>query len=566
MQPGTGRIFINDVGQDTWEEINDGIKGSNYGWPGAEGQTSCSTYRCPLFVYGHGSGDTLGCAITGGTFYNPKTQQFPSDYAGDYFFADYCNNWIRKFDPQNNTVAAFATDVTSATIDLKVSSAGSLYYLSRGGSSSAGTLRKIRYTASQAPSISTQPVSQTSSIGQPATFTVVASGSVPLSYQWQRNQTDISGATAASYTLPDVQLSDDGDLFRCIVTNSYGSATSNEAKLTVTTDSAPTATIINPPDGTLYNAGDTINYSGSGTDPEDGTLSANAFTWQIDFHHEDHIHPFIPATSGSKSGSFTIPTTGETSSQVWYRIILTVRDSEGLTNTTYRDILPHTSRVTLTTNPTGLQLKLDGASVTTPFWFIGVVGITRTIEAVTPQTLSGTTYQFSSWSDGGARIHTISTPSTNKTYNANYSTSGTTTGDGLAGSYYDNSDFTGTNYQRVDPVVNFDWLEGSPAPGISSDTFSVRWTGFVQPRYSQTYTFYTLTDDGVRLWVNGQLLIDEWIINPGELTATMMLTAGQKYSIKMEFYDSQHRALARLSWSSASQAKQVIPQSRLYSK
>ena len=129
VQPGTGRIFINDVGQNTWEEINDGIAGANYGWPTTEGETSNPAFRSPLFAYGHGSGATTGCAITGGTFYNPPVVQFPAAYVGDYFFADYCSGWIRRYDPATDSVAAFATGISSP-VDLKVGADGSLYYLS----------------------------------------------------------------------------------------------------------------------------------------------------------------------------------------------------------------------------------------------------------------------------------------------------------------------------------------------------------------------------------------------------------------------------------------------------
>src|SRR6185436_11474302 len=95
FQPGTGRLFINDVGQDTWEEINDGIAGSNYGWNLSEGPTSNPAFRSPLFFYGHGIGATVGCAIAGGAFYNPNTVRFPQSFVGKYFFADLCSNWIR---------------------------------------------------------------------------------------------------------------------------------------------------------------------------------------------------------------------------------------------------------------------------------------------------------------------------------------------------------------------------------------------------------------------------------------------------------------------------------------
>jgi glucose/arabinose dehydrogenase len=230
FQPGTGRMLVNDVGQNTWEEINDGISGSNYGWPDTEGPTSDPRFRGPIFWYGHGTGATTGCAITGGAFYNPPTAQFPAEYVGDDFFADFCSGWIRKLDPANgNTVADFASGVASP-VDLHVGSDGALYYLARG----TGSVHRITYAASQAPTITTHPTSQTVTIGQSVMFSVTASGSPPLSYQWQRNGVDIPGATSSSYTLPLALPTDDGARFRVRVTNGAGSATSNEAVLTVT--------------------------------------------------------------------------------------------------------------------------------------------------------------------------------------------------------------------------------------------------------------------------------------------------------------------------------------------
>ena len=111
FQPGTGRLFINDVGEHTWEEINDGIAGSNYGWSICEG--ACSppnpNYRDPIFRYGHGISNIGGCAIVGGTFYNPAINQFPASYTGKYFFSDLCSGWIRVFDPSTSTATGFAS-------------------------------------------------------------------------------------------------------------------------------------------------------------------------------------------------------------------------------------------------------------------------------------------------------------------------------------------------------------------------------------------------------------------------------------------------------------------------
>jgi len=131
FQPGTGRMFINDVGEVTWEEINDGIAGSNYGWNLSEGPTSNQAFRAPLFAYQHGFSATAGCAIAGGAFYNPTTVQFPPSFVGQYFFADLCSGWIRVFDPATASVSGFATNISSP-VDLKVGADGSLYYLARG--------------------------------------------------------------------------------------------------------------------------------------------------------------------------------------------------------------------------------------------------------------------------------------------------------------------------------------------------------------------------------------------------------------------------------------------------
>jgi hypothetical protein len=139
------------------------------------------------------------------------------------------------------------------------------------------------------------------------------------------------------------------------------------------------------------------------------------------------------------------------------------------------------------------------------------------------------------------------------------------TGNGLLGQYYDNQDFTDLKITRVDPKVAFDWSSSSPDPAINTEHYSVRWTGQVQAEYSQKYTFYTISDDGVRLWVNGKLLIDNWTDHAAtQNSGTIALQAGQKYDIEMDFYQDRGRSVAKLAWSSHSQKKQAIPQTQLY--
>jgi glucose/arabinose dehydrogenase len=416
FQPSSTRMFINDVGQNTWEEIDDGIAGSNYGWPDTEGSTSDPRFRSPLYSYGHGTGPFLGCAITGGAFY-PIVGPFPAAYLGKYFFAEYCGGWINRFDPATGAVQTFASGISSP-VDLQVGPDGSLYYLARGSSA----VFRVSFTGSQAPQITQHPASQTISVGQPVTFTVSASGTPPLAYQWQRNHVDIAGASSSSYTIASVSAADNNALFRCVVSNGQGNAVSNDATLTVTGNSAPVANITQPAAGALYSGGDVIAYAGNGSDAEDGTLPASALTWQVDFHHDTHVHPFLPPWSGVTSGTFTIPRIGETSANVWYRIYLTATDSQGLRTTTFRDILPRTVSITLSTQ-SGLQLTLDGQPFTAPSTFTAVVGMVRTIGAPSPQVRGKFTYTFRSWSDGGAQSHDITTPAANTTYSASFSKS-----------------------------------------------------------------------------------------------------------------------------------------------
>jgi glucose/arabinose dehydrogenase len=143
FQDGSGRMFINDVGQNTWEEIDDGIAGSNYGWSICEGfcNPPNPNFRDPIFAYAN---DAQTCAITGGAFYNPQTVQFPSTYVGNYFFADFCGGWIRTLNPANGNVGNFATGISSP-VDLKVSPDGSLYYLARG----AGSVNRIQFSSAE---------------------------------------------------------------------------------------------------------------------------------------------------------------------------------------------------------------------------------------------------------------------------------------------------------------------------------------------------------------------------------------------------------------------------------
>lgn len=412
---GTPAMFINDVGGGSWEEVNNGVAGANFGWPNTEGYTTNPNYTTPKYAYPHSGGAVTGCAITGGAFYAPPAPTFPTAYIGTYFFADYCGGWIKRIDPtlQPGVPIDFATGI-NLPVDLKVGADGHLYYLARGN----GRVYRVQY-GNAAPTITSQPSSVSVVVGQAATFSVTASGTPPLAYQWQRNNVDIPNATAASYTVSSPQLGDNGARFRVNVSNNAGNLYSNEATLTVTTNQPPVATITAPSAGLLYTGGLTVDFAGTGVDPEDGARPASAFTWQVDFHHDTHTHPFLPATSGITSGSFVVPTTGETSANVWYRISLTVTDSQGRSTTVQRDVFPQTVRLTLATSPAGLPLALDGQPTATPATITSVVGVQRGLAAL-DQVVNGATYVFAAWSDGGDSARAIATPPVDTTFTATF--------------------------------------------------------------------------------------------------------------------------------------------------
>jgi len=138
-------------------------------------------------------------------------------------------------------------------------------------------------------------------------------------------------------------------------------------------------------------------------------------------------------------------------------------------------------------------------------------------------------------------------------------------GTGLLGTYFDNADLTVPKVTRVDPWIAFAWGSARPVPEVHYDTFSVRWTGAIVPRYTETYTLHFTSDDGARLWVDGKLVVDKWVKQGAtENTAQVALTAGHKHSIRIEYFDNLYGASAKLEWSSARQSRQTVPATALY--
>lgn len=282
INPVNGRMFVGDVGQSAWEEVDEGLRGANYGWPYFEGNSqrisppSGFNHTPPLYTYSHSE----GCSVTGVAAYNPPNPQFPSQYHGKVFYEEYCHGYMRVLDPNTRVVSDFATGMRNPT-NMVVAPNGALYYVEHGRG-----LSKIVYTGSQPPRISQHPHSLTVALGARATFTVTAEGAT--SYQWLRNGGDIAGATSTTYSIASTTLQDNGARFSVRVNKASGGVTSNEATLTVSTNAFPVARIDLPVPNLQSTPGQIIAFAGGAADAENGTLSGDALTWQIDYHHDQH--------------------------------------------------------------------------------------------------------------------------------------------------------------------------------------------------------------------------------------------------------------------------------------
>ncbi|MDD4636173.1 MAG: glycoside hydrolase family 76 protein [Bacteroidales bacterium] len=140
-----------------------------------------------------------------------------------------------------------------------------------------------------------------------------------------------------------------------------------------------------------------------------------------------------------------------------------------------------------------------------------------------------------------------------------------TESNGLLGSYFFGVNLKKVVLERIDSTLDFNWYEFSPASEVAVNSFSARWTGKIVPRYSGTYTFYITSDNGRRVWINNQLIIDKWITDQDiTYSGTIDLTAGEKYEFKVEYYESSGNANIKLEWESADQTREVIPNSQLF--
>ncbi|MET0726045.1 MAG: PKD domain-containing protein, partial [Leifsonia sp.] len=412
--------------------------GANYGWPTCEGPLgqpkngpTCPTgVTAPVYTYAHTTG--TGCcqnkAIVGGEVY--RASAFP--LAGYYLFADYPTNrffWLQLGADGRTGVASGLLHETSTStpVWLSVGPDGAVYWLSLGFDGN-GQLRKLGYSGSsdRPPVISTASAQPTAGAAPLAvSFTGAASDpdGTAVTYRWDFGD----GASATTANANHTYTAAGSYQARLQVTSNGATTSSNP--ITITVGSPPTATITAPADGTQFSAGETLIFTGSGNDPGVGALPPSALSWNIEFLHNEHAHPGASGTGSSIN--FTIPMSGhDFSGNTRYLVTLTARDADGLTGTSTITVWPRKTTVGVSSNA-ATTMTVDAVTENLPFGIDTVLGFHHEVSVPATVCLSGTTRQFSSWSDGGARTHTV-TVTANLTLVATYANTGAACGAGAA--------------------------------------------------------------------------------------------------------------------------------------
>ncbi|SFT14195.1 fibronectin type III domain-containing protein [Paenibacillus sp. BC26] len=380
------------------------------------------------------------------------------------------------------------------------------------------------------------------------------------------NGSTLAGSTtgATTFTVSGLTAST-AYTFTVKAKDAAGNASAASSGLNVTTNAASDTTAPSAPTGLSSPSKTSTSVSLSWTASTD-----NVGVTGYDIYNGSTL-------AGSTTGATTFTVSGLTASTA-YTFTVKAKDAAGNASAASSGLNVTTnasSDTTAPTAPTGLTSPSKTDTSVSLSWTastdnVGVTGynvyngatLAGSTTGATTFTVTGltgsTAYSFTVKAKDAANNLSAASSTLNVTTNA--PSSGT---NGLLGQYYA-GEFGTLALSRTDATIDFDWGGGRPTDDVPGEWFTARWTGKVQPQYSETYTFYTNTDDGVRLWVNGTQIINNWVAMNGELSATITLTAGVKYDIKMEYIENGGNAHAQLSWSSASQAKQIIPTGRLF--
>jgi glucose/arabinose dehydrogenase len=437
FQPGTSQFLINDVGQNVWEEIDENVRGANYGWNVREGFCA-NAQNCtpggappagltnPIFAYARGE----GCAsITGGAFV--PAGAWGAAFDGDYLFGDFVCGKIFRLERSGSTVSVstFASEAGgSSVVAMRFgpgpAAAPALYYTTFAG---GGSIRRIEFTGAGANDAPTAVIAATPTSGS-VPLTVSFNGSASSDpdpgdsitiYRWSFGD----GATqdTTTPTVSHVYRTAGAVTASLRVIDELGAVSAPANIRLVPGGTPPTVTITSPSATATFRVGQVATLTATASDPQDGTLPATALSWQVLKHHAEHTHSFFGPATGNNLSITTDPPEdllGATNSFLGIRV--TATDSSGLSTTVTREFQPAKVNLTFQTVPSGLTLILDNtfsrvAPTTVVSWHDWRLAV-----RAPDQVVNGVPHVFQSWSDGGARDHSILTPGAPATFTATF--------------------------------------------------------------------------------------------------------------------------------------------------
>ena len=368
----TTRFYVNDVGQGTWEEIDLGQSGADYGWNVREGFcANGSTSNCgapppgmtnPIFAYGRAD----GCAsITGGAFV--PNGVWPAEYDGKYLFADYVCGAIFRLDPADGggfTRTPFVTGLGgSSAVHMTFGPAPggtrALYYTTY---ASGGQVHRIRHTGANGVPTASFTASPPSG---PAPVQVSFDGSASsdpeaesLTYLWAFG--DGATATTTGPTTAHRYAANGTYTASLQVRDARGAVSAPATRTVAVGNTPPAANITSPPEGTTFAVGDTVTVTGTATDAQDGTLSGASLAWTALLHHNGHTHPLDSGNGGQLTLQAPPPEDLAATAASFVEVLLTATDSGGLTSTVSRSFQPRRVPITFVTSPPRLVVLVNG--------------------------------------------------------------------------------------------------------------------------------------------------------------------------------------------------------------
>jgi glucose/arabinose dehydrogenase len=401
--PNAGKPIGGDVGGSLFEELNVIEKGANYGWPNAEGVCSGCGYAQPVWTYPHTAPPAAAGSITSVAVYDHAV------FVGDYTLGFI--KYLTMDETYTSVIAVHDFDLDAGTpVQLAAGPDGNLYQLNI----YPGALYKIAPSGGNRAPVAKAAASPDNGLG-PLDVSFSSAGSADpdgtaLSYAW-----DFGDGTTSTAPNPAHRYAGNGT-YHPTLTVSDGDKSDTATIEVQVGNRRPAGVITAPVTESRYDAGDTIRYAGTSSDPDQGALPASAYSWSVVFHHADHVHPFLGPITGVTGGTFTIPRIPDNVATTWYEIRLTVTDGGGLTHTSSVAVKPNLVRLTFKANVEGLQYAVDGIPATATHTEDAVVGVERTLSAASPQFLDGRQYLYHGWSDGLAQTHTVVTPAADTTY------------------------------------------------------------------------------------------------------------------------------------------------------